>query len=120
MVDRLRRVPKAPAELRKTLQTAYGVGIDRRFLGMLLLIPAVTDPVGLYVLLIAGTTGVACGIVVLWKYQRKLLSILSMLSAFFLCVVGHGSPQEFGNLLPLGIGLACSVWYACLQADVAV
>ena len=107
LVDRLRRVPKAPAEVRRKRRRRRTVlGLIDWFLGMLLLIPAVTDPAGLYVLLIAGTTGVACGVVVLWKYQRKLLSILSMLSAFFLCVVGHGSPQEFGNLLPLGIGLA--------------
>lgn len=100
LVDRLRRVPKAPAEMhRKRRRRRTVLGLIDWFLGMLLLIPAVTDPAGLYVLLIAGTTGVACGIVVLWKYQR-------MLSAFFLCVVGHGSPQEFGNLLPLGIGLA--------------
>ncbi|HJF53177.1 MAG TPA: hypothetical protein K8V27_09685 [Butyricicoccus pullicaecorum] len=107
LVDRLRRVPKAPAEVRRKRRRRRTVlGLIDWLLGMLLLIPAVTDPAGLYVLLIAGTTGVACGMVVLWKYQRMLLGVLSMLSAFFLCVVGDGSPQEFGNLLPLGIGLA--------------
>ena len=57
LVDRLRRVPKAPAEVRRKRRRRRTVlGLIDWFLGMLLLIPAVTDPAGLYVLLIAGTT----------------------------------------------------------------
>lgn len=105
LTDWLRRVPKAPAEVRKKRRRRRTVlAVIDWILGMLLLIPALTEPDKLLVMLFFGVMGVAFGIITLWKNQRTLLAVLSMLSGLFLCVVGHASPAEFGNLLPLGIG----------------
>lgn len=114
LVDRLRRVPKAPAEVRRKRRRRRTVlGLIDWLLGMYIFVPIVSAPDQLGHLLPCSIVAIFTGIIFLWRYQRILLAILSMLSAFFLCVLGYGAGARYGILLPVGIGEAV-LGLACL------
>lgn len=114
LVDRLRRVPKAPAEVRKKRRRRRTVlGLLNWCLGMYIFVPIVGAPDQLGHLLPGSMVVIFIGTIFLWRYRRILLAILSMLSAFFLCVLGYGAGGRYGILLPVGIGEAV-LGLACL------
>lgn len=105
LVDRLRGVPKAPAEVRRKRRRRRTVlaAIDL-ILGAFLLIVGLSEPDKLYIALFYSILAATYGTVVLWNNQRTLLAILSMLGGLFWCIIAYGNPAAFGHLLPLGIG----------------
>ena len=104
LTDRLNSVEKRPWAVRENRRRRRSfLGIWNWLLGEFLLLPGLMEPRELLIPLAAGAVCFAAGVVTLWRNRRRMLGVLSLITAGVLCLGALGNPEELGRLLPLGI-----------------
>lgn len=103
--DRLNQREKASAAvLEKRRKRRIFWGLLNWALGMFALIPALTDPKELWLVLVMGIICLGAGSGALWRDYRGVLASVSLLAGSILCFGTIGAWEELGCLLPLGVG----------------
>lgn len=104
LTDRLnggKNVSSKDMQARRTFRTILGV--VNWILGMFLLLPGLMEPKELTFALLVGACGLGSGVVILWRYQKRLLAVLSLLVGAVLTFGGVANFEELGHFLWLGI-----------------
>lgn len=105
LTDCLNRREKAPsAALAKRKKRMLFWGLLNWFLGMFALIPGLTAPTELWMVLIMGAICLGVGSGRLWHDYRGTLAAVSLPAGALLCFGAIGAWEELGCLLVLGVG----------------
>ena len=102
--DKLNSVEKqTPEVLEKRRRRRACWGLANWLLGLCWLIPALLEPRLRPFPLAVGVLGYLSGVVALWRTQRTLLGIISLIQGVFFSFVALANAEELGVLLILGI-----------------
>lgn len=104
LTDKINSVEKAPKNvLEKRYKINAFLSAFNWILGTLLLATVLFDFKGVSLILVVGIAGFICGCSGLWKHNRKLLGVLSIITGILFCIGAKGNPEELGNFLYFGI-----------------
>ena len=104
LIDKLNSVEKqTPEVLEKRRRRRACWGLANWLLGLCWLIPTLLEPRLQPFPLVVGVLGYLSGVVALWRTQRTLLGIISLIQGVFFSFVALANAEELGVLLILGI-----------------
>ena len=109
--------PKVSAQKKKARRRFYiFLAVIDWFLSMVLLMPGLMEPEKLFFPALVGACAYGASVAILWRNQKVVLAVLSLLQGVLLCFGALANPKELGCFLLLGIaGLVIGILAIALR-----